>query len=559
MASGKLSPRQKMINMMYLVLLAILALNVSSEVLDAFSAIRLRLQEAATEADAHSVSFIGQMKQEIDREINREGKQTNAGLLDSLDLIRGRTLEMLRELEVHQAEMEKIADYDPELQDFRVKDEQEKNYHYWMGDNDEANERRGNGQAMQLREQLDDYFTFLAEVYNAQVKSDSFRITAYQTSDPAPTLTDADKRWEQYTFEGPVLANMASLEAIKIDLFRQEKQLLDLLNTRLGVNVFVPDTVIPISAPVSRVVPAGMQFQTQLFVGLSSKQLKPVFESSSGQIELQDNGNTAMLTIPAQGARIPQGQKEGKQTYSATIKVPKATGGFQELVLQEEFVVRKPEAVITSAAIQQLYRNCANPLTIDVPALGADYDPVITASQAQVEQSSRSRKRFQLTPRGQECLVSISTRTGGQTIPIDAIRYQVVEPPRPSIDLKVGNRSYNGTSSVPASSSFTLLVVPDPEFRRQLPEEAQYRISQVEILLKDGLEPARVVQSLNVSARDAVGGIPIRLPTEVRQARAGARVFLRMKEVARRNYRGEQFADGRFQEMDLTIPIVIRP
>ena len=36
MASGSLSPRQKMINMMYLVLTALLALNVSKEVLNSF-------------------------------------------------------------------------------------------------------------------------------------------------------------------------------------------------------------------------------------------------------------------------------------------------------------------------------------------------------------------------------------------------------------------------------------------------------------------------------------------------------------------------------------------
>ena len=36
MASGNLTPRQKMINMMYLVLTALLALNVAKEILDAF-------------------------------------------------------------------------------------------------------------------------------------------------------------------------------------------------------------------------------------------------------------------------------------------------------------------------------------------------------------------------------------------------------------------------------------------------------------------------------------------------------------------------------------------
>src|SRR5208337_1689760 len=36
MAQGKLSPRQRMINMMYLVLTALLALNVSKEIINAF-------------------------------------------------------------------------------------------------------------------------------------------------------------------------------------------------------------------------------------------------------------------------------------------------------------------------------------------------------------------------------------------------------------------------------------------------------------------------------------------------------------------------------------------
>ena len=41
MASGKMTPRQKMINMMYLVLTALLALNVSKEVLNSFFEVNL--------------------------------------------------------------------------------------------------------------------------------------------------------------------------------------------------------------------------------------------------------------------------------------------------------------------------------------------------------------------------------------------------------------------------------------------------------------------------------------------------------------------------------------
>ena len=44
MAGGKETPRQKMIGMMYLVLTALLALNVSKSVLDAFVAIEENIQ-----------------------------------------------------------------------------------------------------------------------------------------------------------------------------------------------------------------------------------------------------------------------------------------------------------------------------------------------------------------------------------------------------------------------------------------------------------------------------------------------------------------------------------
>ena len=47
MAGGKLPPRQKMIGMMYLVLTALLAINVSSSILEAFVAINEGFEETS--------------------------------------------------------------------------------------------------------------------------------------------------------------------------------------------------------------------------------------------------------------------------------------------------------------------------------------------------------------------------------------------------------------------------------------------------------------------------------------------------------------------------------
>src|SRR5690242_17632264 len=51
MAQGKLSPRQRMINMMYLVLTALLALNVSKEIINAFVTVNESLEVSNSNVD----------------------------------------------------------------------------------------------------------------------------------------------------------------------------------------------------------------------------------------------------------------------------------------------------------------------------------------------------------------------------------------------------------------------------------------------------------------------------------------------------------------------------
>ena len=48
MGGGKASPRQKMINLMYMVFLAMIALNMGKQVLDAFGLVNLKFETANT-------------------------------------------------------------------------------------------------------------------------------------------------------------------------------------------------------------------------------------------------------------------------------------------------------------------------------------------------------------------------------------------------------------------------------------------------------------------------------------------------------------------------------
>ena len=61
MAGGKLSARQKMINLMYLIFIAMLALNMSKEVLSAFGLMNERLTESNTAATERNSAFMGEL------------------------------------------------------------------------------------------------------------------------------------------------------------------------------------------------------------------------------------------------------------------------------------------------------------------------------------------------------------------------------------------------------------------------------------------------------------------------------------------------------------------
>ncbi|MBS4040828.1 MAG: gliding motility protein GldM [Flavobacteriales bacterium] len=63
MAGGKLTPRQKMINLMYLVFIAMLALNMSKEVLSAFGLMNEKLEESNQTAQMSNASMLAALDQ----------------------------------------------------------------------------------------------------------------------------------------------------------------------------------------------------------------------------------------------------------------------------------------------------------------------------------------------------------------------------------------------------------------------------------------------------------------------------------------------------------------
>ncbi|MBX9807107.1 MAG: gliding motility protein GldM [Flavobacteriaceae bacterium] len=75
MAGGKLSPRQKMINLMYLVFIAMLALNMSKEVLSAFGILNSKIIESNSITDERNANSFEQLAQKAVDQPGQFGKK----------------------------------------------------------------------------------------------------------------------------------------------------------------------------------------------------------------------------------------------------------------------------------------------------------------------------------------------------------------------------------------------------------------------------------------------------------------------------------------------------
>jgi gliding motility-associated protein GldM len=344
------------------------------------------------------------------------------------------------------------------------------------------------------------------------------------------------------------------MQKFKLDVQNIEAELLNFIKAKLGAVTFKIDSLIAVDAPVSRVVAAGMKFETKLFVAMSSSEIKPEFIGSG--VTADPGGNSATMTMTAPGGFAPK-QTEKEVSYHAIIKVPRADGGFEELKVENKYTVRKPEVVITSASVQNLYYNCGNTINVDVPALGEFYNPKFSASEAQVLPNASDKRVVTIVPTGKTCVLSVSSLTNGQTIKIDDVKYKVIKPPRPEIVLEVLGKEYNGASPIPSKSDCKVKIRPDSDFRNALPKDARYAIDNIDLLSQRSLGAPSKVATFSGNGKDAVAGVACPLGSALKGDTPGTKIFFKINHVYRINFQNKKIEE-QFGDRELYIGAMIK-
>lgn len=534
MATGKETPRQRMIGMMYLVLTALLALQVSSAVIEKFYALNESIETGVTNAALYN----GDRLLEIQKAVKERGNRIDEVVLaKNASTLREKTQDIRTYMEKLKTEMiERTGGYDEDGSLKGAKEETEIEV-YMLGTN------KSNGKAYELQNKLNEYVTYV----NASAKKSFPKIALDAKEDPVykDKADQKNKDFAQVNFaQTPLVAAMAVISDLESKVTTMESSLMSEYVARVGGNDFKVNKLIPIVRAKSKFVPAGTKYEAEVMMAATSTTQLPSMNVGSQSLKVDGSGIGSYNFLAGGGAYSADGLL--KKTWTAQIKVKLPSGKDTIYSINEEYYVVKPVIQIQSAAQTGLYFNCGNKVDIMVPALGAEYNPEFKATGATIKPTG-TKGRVYILPSTAQTKVAVYNK--GQLIGEETFKVKPV--PKPTIEVRVNGQLVNARTGVApmALKNISIRAVPDADFATSQPEDATYKVTEWEIDFGRGRKP--------------VSGLSKMTPPEQQVSMSGKSqnlqdkdmIFVTPKKVMRKTYVGT-WEEVKVSSMPLLIPVL---
>ena len=356
MATGKLSARQKMINMMYLVLTAMLALNVSKEILKAFHLMEVSFNKANANVDKKNESIIKALAEQAKNrpeevkpfyERALKVKQSSQEFVTYIENLKKALIantdgrkkpkegEILGETELEEA------------------DNIELHAHYFF-------KNPGDKKAKELTEMVNNTRAKLLGYLKdgSGVKIDAADRTKIENYTNLKTNYDQSNypSWAVMYFEHSPLAGVITmLTKIQNDCRNTEADIIEMLAKNIDKDKVTFDLLEAKVIPNSTAVQVGSEYRAEvILVASNSKADNPVIV----------NGN-ALPMEAGKGIYTARPSNQGVFTWKGSIEVKTPTGN-KSYPFEQEYQAFEGGATISADAMNVLYIALENPVSISV-------------------------------------------------------------------------------------------------------------------------------------------------------------------------------------------------
>ena len=512
MAGGSETPRQKMIGMMYLVLTALLALNVSNAVLEKFAVLNTTLTELRDEATGVNEKTLGKIMESTSNkdaavEAKKKAQEVREETKKAIEALEKYKLEISKEhsgkeipheeliLNTNIAEEKMLSSTKPQFGQAFEK--------ILVDYSDKLKSITGLTDLPKLNKRAADYEEFKNNTHHK------------------------DKNFLQFQFEGtPTMAAITTITQFQNEILESETVALEKLAALAETDIVKVDNLSPMVIAKSNIVAAGDKYVGNLFLAASSSGLIPEMYRNGQKLNVTDDPKSGMKFGKIEflaSATNYDALGQSKQTFKARIDVK---GKPYETEI--EYIVAKPVIRVTTGNAPQLFLNCGNVVNIDVPALGTNYSPTFTAKGAKIVAGA---KASQVTIIPSEMKVAVTVMNAGANLGTEP--FDVKRIPRPhvtrkdqsgrEIDMKTGLK-------ISGLTSCKVGVDADESFKDNVPKDANYRVRNMEVMLRRGVQ---FVKTMTVNSEN------IDLAAWKAEMRPGDFLVCNIKNVIRKTFLGE--------------------
>ena len=367
-----------MINLMYVVLMAMLALNVSSDVLNGFSLVDKSLQTTTKNASQVNRGIYDDFEEQMKANPKKvkewyDKAQVVRQMSDSLFNF----AEQLKELIVKKSDGD-----DGDVKNIKNREDLEAATSVMLAP--------GTGRGKALYDGINDYRERIIKMVTDSAQR---RIIASNLATDVPqSVRTLGKNWQEYMFESmPTAAAVTLLTKLQSDVRYAEGEVLHGLAANIGVKDIHVNELNAYVIPSSQTVVQGGKFSAQILMAAVDTTNRPTIYIGGQKIN-SDRGIYETVC-----------SRTGDFNLVGYIEMMNAQGELVRRNFEQKYTVVAPSATVSADLMNVLYAGYDNPMSVSVPG--------VPANKLQVSMSGGG-----LTPKGEGKYVARPTQVGGEAV-----------------------------------------------------------------------------------------------------------------------------------------------
>ena len=406
------SPRQKMINLMYVVLMAMLALNVSNEVLNGFRIVGESIGRTTENAVKDNMAIYEAFEQQM--KANPQKVKPWYDMAQQVKQMSDSLYNFAAELKLAIAHEADGKNGDP---------------HNLIGEEDleAANQvmlapGRGRGEALKLA--IDSYRNRILKMIPDTAKQRS--IASDLTTEVPRKARLEGKNWQEAQFEAmPAIAAVTILTKLQGDVRNAEKEVLHTLVQNIDVKDIRVNLLEAFVIPNSQTIVQGDKFSAKIVMAAVDTTQIPDIYIGGKKMELRDNTYELICG------------RTGDFTLQGYIETVNGNGDKIRRDFEQKYTVVEPSATVSADLTRMLYAGYNNPISVSVP--GVPLNKVqATMTNGTLQPVGPGKYIARPSKIGQDAVITVtSTNTGrSQTMGTFPFRVRALPDPTPFIDMQ---------------------------------------------------------------------------------------------------------------------------